>query len=42
MAEQPDEDLFIASPTIAEIHRGELKKPPGPTQRSMILTQGAI
>lgn len=29
MAEQPDEDLFIASLTIAEIRRGILEKPAG-------------
>src|SRR5262245_66663364 len=29
MAEQIDEDLFIASLTIAEIRRGILEKPPG-------------
>jgi predicted nucleic acid-binding protein len=29
MAEQIDEDLFIASPTIAEIRRGVLEKPGG-------------
>lgn len=29
MAEQADEDLFIASLTIAEIHRGILEKPAG-------------
>jgi predicted nucleic acid-binding protein len=29
MAEQVDEDLFIASLTIAEIRRGVLEKPPG-------------
>ena len=29
MAEQSDEDLFIASFTIAEIRRGVLEKPPG-------------
>jgi toxin FitB len=29
MAEQADEDLFIASLTVAEIYRGVLEKPPG-------------
>lgn len=29
MAEQRDEDLFIASLTLAEIRRGVLEKPPG-------------
>jgi predicted nucleic acid-binding protein len=29
MAAQADQDLFIASPTIAEIRRGILEKPPG-------------
>ncbi len=29
MAEQPDEDLFISSLTVAEIHRGILEKPRG-------------
>ncbi len=29
MAEQPDEDLFIASLTIAELRRGILEKVPG-------------
>jgi predicted nucleic acid-binding protein len=29
MADQVDEDLFIASLTIAEIRRGVLEKPPG-------------
>lgn len=29
MAEQADEDLFIASLTLAEIHRGILEKPAG-------------
>jgi predicted nucleic acid-binding protein len=29
MAEQSDEDLFIASLTLAEIRRGVLEKPPG-------------
>jgi toxin FitB len=29
MAEQADEDLFIASLTVAEIRRGVLEKPPG-------------
>lgn len=29
MAEQPDEDLFISSLTIAEIRRGVLEKPAG-------------
>lgn len=29
MDEQIDDDLFIASLTIAEIHRGILEKPPG-------------
>lgn len=29
MAAQPDEDLFIASLTLAEIRRGILEKPPG-------------
>ncbi|CDI12374.1 toxin (fragment) (plasmid) [Agrobacterium pusense] len=29
MAEQVDDDLFIASLTIAEIHRGILEKPAG-------------
>jgi predicted nucleic acid-binding protein len=29
LAEQPDEDLFIASLTVAEIRRGVLEKPPG-------------
>jgi toxin FitB len=29
MADQVDEDLFIASLTVAEIRRGVLEKPPG-------------
>jgi toxin FitB len=29
MAEQPDDDLFIASLTVAEIRRGVLEKPAG-------------
>jgi predicted nucleic acid-binding protein len=29
MAEQSDDDLFIASLTVAEIHRGVLEKPAG-------------
>ena len=29
MAEQSDEDLFIASLTVVEIHRGVLEKPAG-------------
>ncbi|PHK93445.1 VapC toxin family PIN domain ribonuclease [Pseudoroseomonas rhizosphaerae] len=29
MAEQNDQDLYIASLTVAEIHRGILEKPPG-------------
>jgi len=29
MSEQPDENLFISSFTIAEIRRGVLEKPPG-------------
>jgi predicted nucleic acid-binding protein len=29
MAEQADQDLFIASLTVAEIRRGVLEKPPG-------------
>jgi toxin FitB len=29
MAEQTDQDLFIASLTVAEIRRGVLEKPPG-------------
>src|SRR3954447_7964891 len=29
MAEQSDDDLFIASLTLAEIRRGVLEKPPG-------------
>jgi predicted nucleic acid-binding protein len=29
MAEQPDEDMFIASLTLAEIRRGILEKPGG-------------
>jgi predicted nucleic acid-binding protein len=29
MAEQSDQDLFIASLTVAEIRRGVLDKPPG-------------
>lgn len=29
MADQPDEDLFIASLTVAEIRRGVLEKPAG-------------
>lgn len=29
MAEQVDDDLYIASLTVAEIHRGILKKPAG-------------
>ncbi len=29
MADQPDDDLFIASLTLAELRRGVLDKPPG-------------
>jgi predicted nucleic acid-binding protein len=35
MAEQPDEDLFISSMTIAEIRRGILEKPPGKKRREL-------
>ena len=29
LAEQPDEDLFIAPPTLAEVRRGIIEKPAG-------------
>jgi predicted nucleic acid-binding protein len=35
MAHQPDEDLFISSLTIAEMHRGILEKPAGKHRRDM-------
>ena len=35
MANQPDENLFIASLTLAEIHRGILEKPAGKKRRQL-------
>ncbi len=35
MAEQADEDLFIASLTVAEIRRGVLEKPPGKRRNAL-------
>lgn len=35
MAEQEDEDLFISSLTVAEIHRGVLEKPSGKKRRQL-------
>src|ERR1700732_3616692 len=35
MAERADEDVFIASPTIAEIRRGVLEKPSGKKRREL-------
>jgi predicted nucleic acid-binding protein len=35
MAEQADEDLFISSLTVAEIHRGILEKPAGKKRREL-------
>jgi predicted nucleic acid-binding protein len=35
MAEQADEDMFISSLTIAEIHRGILEKPAGKKRREL-------
>lgn len=35
MAEQADEDLFIASLTVAEIWRGVLEKPPGKRRKEL-------
>jgi predicted nucleic acid-binding protein len=35
MAEQPDEDLFIASLTVAEIRRGILEKPSGKKREAL-------
>ncbi len=35
MAEQPDEDLHIASLTVAEIRRGILEKPAGKRRREL-------
>jgi predicted nucleic acid-binding protein len=35
LADQADEDLFIASLTIAEIRRGLLEKPPGKRRREL-------
>jgi predicted nucleic acid-binding protein len=35
MAERPDEDMFIASLTIAEIRRGVLEKPAGKKRREL-------
>lgn len=35
MAEQPDEDLFISSLTVAEIRRGILEKPAGKKRRQL-------
>jgi len=35
MAEQADEDLFISSPTVAEIRRGILEKPAGKKRREL-------
>lgn len=35
MADQADEDLFIASLTVAEIRRGILEKPPGKKRREL-------
>ena len=35
MAEQPDEDLFISSLSIAEIRRGILEKPAGKKRREL-------
>ena len=35
MAEQADEDLFISSMTVAEIHRGILEKAPGKKRREL-------
>jgi predicted nucleic acid-binding protein len=35
MAEQADEDLFISSPTVAEIRRGLLEKPAGKKRKEL-------
>lgn len=35
LAEQTDENLFIASLTVAEIRRGLLEKPPGKKRRAL-------
>ena len=35
MGEQNDDDLFIASLTLAEIQRGILEKPPGKKRNSL-------
>ncbi|HUD97977.1 MAG TPA: type II toxin-antitoxin system VapC family toxin [Bryobacteraceae bacterium] len=35
MAQQPDDDLFISSLTVAEIRRGILEKPPGRKRREL-------
>lgn len=35
MAEQTDEDLYIASLTVAEIHKGILEKPAGKKRTSL-------
>jgi predicted nucleic acid-binding protein len=35
MLEQEDEDLFISSPTVAEIRRGVLEKPSGKKRRQL-------
>ncbi|MFI4986883.1 MAG: PIN domain-containing protein [Alphaproteobacteria bacterium] len=35
MAGQADEDLFIASLTVAEVRRGLLEKPPGKKRRAL-------
>ncbi|WP_312608898.1 PIN domain-containing protein [Agrobacterium pusense] len=40
MAEQVDDDLFIASLTIAEIHRGILEKPAGKKRVRLVWKQG--
>jgi predicted nucleic acid-binding protein len=37
MAEQADEDLFISSLTVAEIHRGILEEPAGKKRRELEL-----
>ena len=36
MADQPDEDLFITSLTVAEIKRGLLEKPAGKKRRDLL------
>ncbi len=35
MEEQTDEDLYIASQTVAEIHKGVLEKPTGKKRTSL-------